>query len=305
MRYMLRRLLWTLPVLWGVLTVVFFLVHLVPGDPVTLMLGENAMPADVVAMRQRLGLDQPLWVQYGSFLWHTLGGDLGTSLTTGQRVAAEIGERLPASAELMVGAMTIAFLLAIPLGITAALNQGRWPDRLASLTALLGVSMPSFWLGPMLILLFAIVLDWLPVNGRGGLAHLVLPSITMGAALAALLTRMMRASLVEVMGEDYIRTARAKGFSEWDVVARHALRNAAIPVVTVAGLQIGTLLSGAIITESIFDWPGLGSLLLDAIFTRNYPLVQGCVLTIALIYILVNLATDLLYGWIDPRIRQS
>jgi len=304
MRYVVERLLWTGPILLGVLTLVFFLIHLIPGDPVDLMLGEQALPADRTALREALGLERPVGVQYVLYLGRTVTGDLGQSFQTRQPVAGLIAERLPATVELMLGAMAVALALALPLGILAALYHGRWLDQLASGFAVLGVAIPNFWLGPMLILLFAIQLDWLPVNERGGLAHLVLPAITLGTALAALLSRMTRTALVETLGEDYIRTARAKGLSGWHVVTGHALRNALIPVVTVAGLQIGALLSGAIITESIFDWPGLGSLLLEGILQRDYPLVQGCVLVIAVSYVLVNLATDLLYGWIDPRIRQ-
>lgn len=304
MTYAAQRLLWTVPVLLGVLTLVFFLIHLIPGDPVDLMLGENAMAADRTALREALGLDRPVAEQYFSYLGRTLQGDLGESFQSRRPVNQLIAERFPATLELMLGAMVIALFLALPLGILAALYQGRWLDQLASGFAVLGVAIPNFWLGPMLILVFAVWLDWLPVNERGGLAHLVLPAITLGTALAALLSRMTRTSLVEALSEDYVRTARAKGLSGWRVVMGHALRNALIPVVTVAGLQIGALLSGAIITESIFDWPGLGSLLLEGILQRDYPLVQGCVLVIALSYVLVNLATDLLYGWIDPRIRR-
>ena len=305
MAFLLRRLLWTLPVLFGVMTLVFFLLHLVPGDPAELMLGENATAADRVELRAALGLDRPLAEQYLLYLRHTATGDLGTSLFSRRPVADEIAERYPATVELMLGTMAVAFALAVPLGIVAALHHGRWPDHVASVFALLGVAIPNFWLGPMLILLFAVELNWLPVNERGGIAHLILPAITLGTAMAALLSRMTHTALVEVLGEDYIRTARAKGLPERRVVGVHALRNAAIPVITVAGLQVGTLLSGAIITESIFDWPGLGSLLLEGIYGRDYALVQGCVLTIAVTYILVNLAADLLYGWVDPRIRQS
>ncbi|MBI3993403.1 MAG: ABC transporter permease [Candidatus Lambdaproteobacteria bacterium] len=304
MVFLLRRLAWTLPNLLGVLTLVFFLIHLIPGDPVELMLGEQALPADRAQMRRELGLERPVPVQYVAYLGRTLRGDLGRSFQARRPVAALIAERLPATVELMLGAMAVALALALPLGILAALHHGRWLDHLASGFAVLGVAIPNFWLGPMLILVFAVWLDWLPVNERGGLAHLVLPAVTLGTALAALLSRMTRAALVDTLGEDYIRTARAKGLRAWAVVVRHALRNALIPVVTVAGLQIGVLLSGAIITESIFDWPGLGTLLLEGINQRDYPLVQGCVLVIAVGYVLVNLATDLLYGLIDPRIRQ-
>lgn len=302
MTYLLRRVLWTVPVLLGVLTVVFFLIHLIPGDPVDLMLGENALPADRQQMRLQLGLDRPVLTQYGLYLRGALTGDLGTSFHTRRPVVAMIRERLPATLELMLGAMVVALGLAIPLGILAALFRGRWPDQVAGVFAVLGVATPNFWLGPLLILLFAIQLDWLPVNERGGLANLVLPSLTLGTALAALLSRMTRTALVEVLGEDYIRSARAKGAGATRVIVVHAMRNALIPVVTVAGLQIGALLSGAIITESIFDWPGLGTLLLEGIYGRDFPLVQGCILVIATGYVLVNLATDLAYGWIDPRI---
>ena len=303
MTYLAQRLVWTLPILWGVLTVVFFLIHLIPGDPVDVMLGEQALAADREQMRAALGLDRPMGEQYLTYLGNTLQGDLGLSLRERRPVLGLIAERLPATAELMAGAMVIALALALPLGIVAALHHGRWPDRLAGFFAVLGVATPNFWLGPLLILAFAVQLDWLPVNDRGTLAHLVLPSLTLGTAMAALLSRMTRTALVEVLGEDYIRTARAKGLGGWAVLVVHALRNALIPVVTVIGLQVGVLLSGAIITESIFDWPGLGSLLLEGISGRDYPLVQGCILVIALSYVGVNLLTDLAYGWIDPRIR--
>jgi len=299
------RIAWTLPILLGVLTLVFFLIHLVPGDPVEMMLGEQARAADVSQMRSALGLDRPLGEQYMRYLARTLSGDLGESLAARRPVVRMIAERLPATVELMLGAMAVALALALPLGLLAAVRRGSWVDQTASLFAVLGVAMPNFWLGPLLILAFAIQLDWLPVNERGTLANLVLPALTLGTSLAALLSRMTRTALVEVLGEDYIRTARAKGLGAWAVLLRHALRNALIPVVTVIGLQIGVLLSGAIITESIFDWPGLGTLLLQGIQSRDYPLVQGCILFIAVTYMLVNLLTDLAYGWIDPRIRRS
>jgi peptide/nickel transport system permease protein len=304
MEYLTRRLLWTVPIMLGVLTLVFFLIHLIPGDPVELMLGEYALPTDRQHLREQLGLHHPLGRQYLTYLGKTLTGDLGESLQSRRAVAALIMERLPATVELMLGAMAVAFATALPLGIVAALRHGRWLDQLASVFAVLGVATPNFWLGPLLVLVFSIRLDWLPVNERGGLEHLVLPALTLGTALAALLSRMTRTSLVEVLGEDYIRSARAKGVGPGRVILVHALRNALIPVITVAGLQIGVLLSGAIITESIFDWPGIGTLLLEGIYQRDYPLVQGCVLFIATTYVLINLATDLLYGWVDPRIRQ-
>jgi peptide/nickel transport system permease protein len=302
--FLLRRLLWTLPIMLGVLTLVFFLIHLIPGDPVELMLGEQALPTDRQQLREQLGLDRPIAAQYAYYLGRTLSGNMGRSLHSRRPVTELILERLPATVELMLGAMAVAFAIALPLGILAAVFHGRWLDRAASLFAVLGVAMPNFWLGPLLVLVFSIHFDLLPVSERGGPANLVLPAITLGTALAALLSRMTRTSLVEVLGEDYIRSARAKGLSRTRVILVHALRNALIPMITVAGLQIGVLLSGAIITESIFDWPGIGSLLLEGIYQRDYPLVQGSILCIATSYVLINLATDMLYGWVDPRIRQ-
>jgi peptide/nickel transport system permease protein len=303
--YLARRLLLLIPVLLGVVTLVFFLIHMIPGDPVDAMLGENASDAGRQELRHALGLDRPLLHQYLVYLGGIVRGDLGTSLFSRRPVTDEILERFPASFELMLGAIAIALMIALPLGIVAAVKPHGLVDGSAMVVSLLGVSIPNFWLGPLLILVFAVQLDWLPINGRGGLAHLVLPAITLGTAMAAMVSRMVRTSLLEVLGEDYIRTARAKGLSETRVLLRHALRNALIPVVTILGLQVGVLLSGAIITESIFDWPGLGHLLLSGITQRNYPLVQGCVLFIATIYVLVNLATDIAYAWIDPRVRLS
>jgi peptide/nickel transport system permease protein len=302
--YLLNRLLWTAPIALGVASLVFLLLHLVPGDPVDLMLGEQAVAADRDQLRARLELDRPLGVQYVAFLRRIATGDLGESIQTREPVAERIGQRYPATIELMVGAMAVALAVAFPLGMIAAVYRGRWPDLAASAFAVMGVAVPSFWLGPMLILIFAVWMDWLPVNGRDDWTSLVLPAVTLGVALAALLSRMLRSALTGVLVEDYVRTARAKGVPERTVLWRHALRNALIPVVTVIGLQVGVLLSGAIITENIFDWPGLGSLLLEGIRSRDYPVVQGCVLTIALTYVGVNLLTDLTYGWIDPRIRE-
>jgi len=301
--YIIRRLLLLFVVLFGVVTLVFFLIHMIPGDPVDIMLGENAVPADKEALRHNLGLDQPLYVQYAHYISGVVRGDLGVSINSRKPVLHEILDRFPASAELMAGAMCIALLMAVPLGIFAAMKPYGLVDAGAMLVSFLGVSMPSFWLGPLLILLFAIQLDWLPVNEGGGLDHLVLPSLTLGTAMAAMLSRMIRASLLEVLEEEYIRTARAKGLFERTVILKHALRNALIPIITILGLQVGALLSGAIITESIFDWPGLGTLLLQGIYTRNYPMVQGCILFIATVYVLVNLMTDIAYAWADPRVR--
>ncbi|MEJ2640615.1 MAG: ABC transporter permease [Desulfosarcinaceae bacterium] len=301
--YLIRRLLLLFVVLFGVVTLVFFLIHLIPGDPVDIMLGDQALAADKEVLRHAMGLDQPIASQYLSYLGDLLRGDLGRSVHSHRPVLAEIVERFPATVELMLGAMAVALLMALPLGIVSALKPYGWLDGASMLISFLGISIPNFWLGPMLIILFSIQLGWLPVNERGGLDHLILPAITLGTAMAAMLSRMIRASLLEVLDEEYITNARAKGLPERLVIFKHALRNALIPVITIIGLQVGVLLSGAIITEAIFDWPGLGSLLLEGIYSRNYPLVQGCILIIASVYVMVNLLTDLAYAWADPRVR--
>ena len=299
----LRRLLLLVPTVLGVLTLVFFLVHLIPGDPVELMLGETASRADLGQLRADLGLDRPLGEQYARFLGGLVRGDLGRSFFYRKPVLAVIGGALPATALLAAAAMAVALLVALPVGILAAIRRDRLPDRLALVGSLVGVSMPNFWLGPMLIILFSFRLGWLPVSGREGAASLVLPALTLGTALSAILVRMTRASMLDVLGEDYLRTARAKGARPIAVIARHALRNALLPVVTIVGLQFGALLSGAVITENVFAWPGVGTLLIQAITARDYPLVQGCVLVIALCYVFVNFLTDSLYALIDPRVR--
>ena len=303
--FLLRRLLLLIPVLWGVATLVFLLLHFIPGDPVDLMLGDSALGTDRETLRDQLGLNDPLIVQYLRYFGDLLQGDWGTSLFSKKPVFEEIMERVPATMELMFGAMVVTILVAMPLGLIAAVNKGSWIDQGAMIFSLLGVSIPNFWLGPMLILLFSIHFDLLPVNERGGLEHLILPALTLGTSLASILARITRSSVVETLQAEYIRTARSKGISELRILFRHALRNALIPIVTVIGLQVGVLLSGAIITEAIFDWPGLGNLLISAINTRNYPLVQGCVLFIAGSYVIVNLVIDLLYAYLDPRIRLS
>ncbi len=303
MRYLARRLLFTLPVLLGVATLVFSLIHLVPGDPVQSMLGEGVSPQDVAEMRTRLGLDRPLLVQYGSFLKGLVSGDLGTSLRTNQSVARAIAERMPATLELALAAMAVAITIALPLGILAAVRARTATDVAATTLALVGISIPNFWLGPLLAIVFSVVLGWLPVSGRGSLAHLVLPAITLGAPLAAVLARMTRASVIEELHELYVLAARARGASRLRAVVRHAFRNSLIPVVTVIGLQFGAVLTGAVITETIFAWPGVGRLLIQSISFRDYPLVQGCILLIAGTYVSMNLLTDLLYGFLDPRIR--
>ncbi len=303
--FLLRRLLLLIPVLWGVATLVFLLLHFIPGDPIDLMLGDSALGTDRETLRDQLGLNDPLIIQYIRYFGDLLQGDWGTSLFSKKPVFEEIMERVPATMELMFGAMVVTILVAMPLGLIAAVKKGTWIDQGSMIFSLLGVSIPNFWLGPMLILLFSIHFDLLPVNERGGLEHLILPALTLGTSLASILARITRSSVVETLQAEYIRTARSKGISELRILLRHALRNALIPIVTVIGLQIGVLLSGAIITEAIFDWPGLGNLLISAINSRNYPLVQGCVLFIAGSYVMVNLLIDLLYAYLDPRIRLS
>ncbi|WP_044412110.1 nickel ABC transporter permease [Thiomicrospira microaerophila] len=301
--YLLRQLGSLLFVTWVVSSLVFLLIHLVPGDPVSVMLGDWASPADEQALRQQLGLDKPLWQQYVIYFSGLLQFDFGQSLFFQQPVSELLLERLPMTAYLAVMAMLIAVLIAFPLGMWAALRAGQWPDYTAMTVALVGVSIPNFWLGPMLILLFSISLAWLPVSGADQPWAWVLPALTLGTALAAILARMLRASLLEIFHEDYIRTAKAKGLNKTRVYGVHALRNALLPVVTIMGLQLGTLLGGAVITEVVFDWPGLGQLLVDSIQRRDYPVVQGCILIISVIYISVNALTELVYAWLDPRIR--
>ena len=302
-RFLVRRLALTLPVLFGVSTLVFALIHFIPGDPAQAMLGETASDEDVQALRERLGLDRPLVEQYGTFLAGVARGDLGTSLRTNEPVATAILDRLPATLELAAAAMLVSIGIAIPLGIIAAVRRGTFVDHLATTLALTGISIPSFWLGPLLAIVFAVELGWLPVSGRGTPAHLILPAISLGTALAAILARMMRASLLEELREPYVQAARARGTSRTRAVLRHAFRNSLIPVVTLVGLQLGAVLTGTVITETIFAWPGVGRLLIQSIGFRDYPLVQGCILFIAVTYVGVNLLTDLVYGVLDPRIR--
>lgn len=297
-------MLYTLPVLWLVVSAVFLLIHLVPGDPIVQMLGEGAPASDVAATRHEYGLDLPLPQQYVRYWKGVLHGDLGPSIRYGQGVTRLIAQRYPFTLQLTLASLLIAILISVPAGVRSAQRRGRWDDKLLSVVSLFGLSFPNFALGPILILFFAIKLGWLPVSGTGTFAHLVLPSLTMGGALAAILTRMVRTSMLEELGQDYIRTARAKGLSERAVVYRHALRNAMLPVLTVVGLQFGALLAGAIVTETIFSWPGIGRLTIQAIGNRDYYLVQGCILAIGLTYVLVNFLTDLLYSVANPRIRQ-
>jgi len=303
LRFLARRLVLTIPVLLGVATLVFSLIHLIPGDPAQAMLGETASEEDVAALRSKLGLDRPLVEQYGAFLSGAIRGDLGTSLRTSQPVTQAILERVPATFELAAAAMFVSLAFSIPLGIVAAVKRGTAVDHAATTLSLLGVSVPNFWLGPLLAIVFSIELGWLPVSGRGTPAHLILPAISLGAALAAILARMTRATLLEELREPYVQAARARGASRWRAVLRHAFRNSLIPVVTLIGLQFGAVLTGAVITETVFAWPGIGRLLIQSIGFRDYPLVQGCILLIAVTYVAMNLLTDLVYGVLDPRIR--
>lgn len=287
----------------GVSLIVFLLIHIVPGDPVEVMLGETAQPADRAALRAQLGLDQPLATQIARYYGELLSGNLGASLHSKQPVLEILLERMPATIQLAAAALGVALIIAIPLGVLAAVHKGGGWDRTAMGVALIGVSMPHFWLGPVLILVFSLWLGWLPVSGREAWSSLVLPALTLGSGMAAILSRMVRASLLEVLQEDYVRTARAKGLSQNAVVWRHAMRNALLPVVTVMGLQFGALLGGAVVTETVFAWPGVGQLTIEAIQRRDYPVVQACVLLISVAYVLVNTFTDFAYAWLDPRVH--
>jgi len=301
--YLLRRVIHSIFVLWGAVTVVFIVVRLVPGDPAQMMFGAQASAEDVAALRQRMGLDRPVPVQYVSFLLNVSRLDLGTSLTLDQPAVGAVASRLPATALLAVSAMTIALALSLPLDTLAALRRGSALDRVVSGLSLIGQAVPSFWIGIMFILIFARVLQWLPSSGIGGWKHWLLPAVTLALPVVGVLTRLMRSGLLEVLGTDFIRTAHAKGLTNRSVVTRHAFRNALIPVITVAGLQFGSLLAGAVIVETVFAWPGAGRLLIDSITRRDYPVVQASVLFITTGFILVNLIIDLSYGFLDPRIR--
>jgi ABC-type dipeptide/oligopeptide/nickel transport system permease component len=303
LKSLLFRLVYTIPVVWLVVSIVFLLIHLVPGDPIEQMLGEGARPTDIAALRHAYGLDMPLGQQYLHYWRGVLHGDLGHSLRLNDTVTHLVLSRYPYTAELTAAALLVALALALPTGVASAVRRDRWQDRTLSVVSLLGLSFPGFALGPILILLVSIKLGWLPVSGAGDVSHLVLPAITMGGALAAVLTRMVRTAMLEELGQDYIRTARAKGLPERTVIYKHALRNALIPVITLVGLQFGALLAGAIVTETIFSWPGVGRLTVSAISNRDYSLLQGCILAVGLTYVLVNLATDVLYLVVNPRIR--
>ena len=303
MSFLLSRLFSALVVVIGVSTLVFLLIHIVPGDPVEVMLGESSQPADREALRHAMHLDEPVTVQLLQYYDNLLHLDLGTSLHSKRPITELLRERLPATMELAVAGIIIAVLISFPLGMLAAVRKNTAWDSGAMAFSLLGISIPNFWMGPILILVFSLWLGWLPVSGRESFASLVLPALTLGTAMAAILSRMIRATLLEVFSEDYIRTARAKGLGEYTVLVHHGLRNAMLPVMTLLGLQLGTLLGGAVITEIVFSWPGIGQLTIDAINKRDYPVVQACVLVISLAYVVVNTLTDIAYGVLDPRIR--
>lgn len=300
---MIKRLLGIFPVVFGVLALTFLLMHLVPGDPVDVMLGDSASVADRASLRTELGLDQPVLIQFGHYLSNLAHGDLGRSIHTKTPILALIQARYPATLQLALFALAFGLILGVPLGIFAALHAGKWQDFLVTIVSVRFSAMPAFWLGPVLMLIFAVWLGWLPVNGMESHTSIVLPALTLGLGLSAILTRMTRTSLLEVLHEDFIRTARAKGLPETTIILRHALRAALLPIITIVGLQMGSLLAGAVITETIFSWDGVGRLLVESIEKRDYPVTQACVLVVALSYVLVNLVTDLVYGLTDPRSR--
>lgn len=303
LQYLIKRVVLAAPVLLGVSIVVFTIIRLIPGDPAQVMAGQNATREVVEGIRNTLGLDRPIVVQFGIFLRNAARGDLGRSLFNGAPVVEELVQRFPRTIRLAVASMLVASLIGIPAGILSATRHLSWVDSIVMVLALVGVSMPVFWLGLNLILVFAVRLRWLPAIGHETPLHLILPSITLGMASAAIIARMTRSAMLEVLRQEYVRTARAKGVAESSVIRRHALRNGLIPVVTVVGLQLGTLLSGAVLTESVFAWPGVGRLLVDAVLARDYPVIQGAVLLIATTFVFLNVLVDMLYGALDPRIR--
>lgn len=302
---MMKRFIGMIPVVFGVLLLTFLLVHSVPGDPVEVMLGESASAADRIQLRSDLGLDKPLTVQFATYIIKLVHGDFGASIHSKKPIVDLLAERLPATFQLAFLALLFAISIGLPLGVIAALRVNQWPDKIASVLSLTVAAMPHFWMGPMLMMVFALWLGLLPVSGMENPSAIILPALTLGFGLAGILTRMTRASMLEVLHEDFIRTARAKGLSESNVVLHHALRAALLPIVTVLGLQLGSLLAGTVITETVFAWDGIGRLLVESIEKRDYPVTQACVLVVALTYVFVNFATDVLYTKIDPRVRFS
>ncbi|MBS3918803.1 MAG: ABC transporter permease [Deltaproteobacteria bacterium] len=305
LQYVIKRLLSTIPVLLGISLLLFFMLRMLPGDPAQVLAGQMASQEDIKNIRQQLGLDKPIFVQYGIFLSRLAKLDLGRSARTQSPVIKEIWARLPNTVLLAVTAITLACLFGIPAGIISAVRPYTWIDYLFTSMALFGISMPVFWLGLMLIVVFSLVLHWLPAGGIGSWKHVILPSFTLAAFVVAFITRITRASMIETLSQDYTTTARSKGLKEQVVIVKHALKNALIPIVTVVGLQFGLLLGGAVLTETVFAWPGLGRLIVDSILARDYPVIQGTILIFGLLYILVNLVVDLLYAYIDPRIRYA
>ena len=302
--YILRRLLQTIPVLWGVATAVFAMLHLLPGDPVAVMLQQSGGNAEAMTrLRHQLGLDLPLWEQYLTFMWNAIRGDFGSSIFQNRPVIRIIGEQIGATAELTLTAMAVAITLGLVFGCLAAVRHDSWVDRLCMLIASVGVAMPVFWLALLAIFFFSFTLGWFPATGQGGPQRLILPAVVLGIGSAASIARLVRSSLLEVLRQDYVRTARAKGLGALSVTLKHALRNALIPTVTVIGLQVGSLMGGTVVTETIFSRQGLGRLAVDSILTKDFPVVQGTVLLGAIVYILINLVVDLSYAVIDPRIR--
>ncbi|MDI1362124.1 nickel ABC transporter permease [Methylotenera sp.] len=303
--FLIKKLSSFATVIFGVLLLTFLLIHLVPGDPVEVMLGESASSADRNQLRADLGLDQPLIQQFGAYLAKLSQGDLGKSIHTKTPIIEMMKTRYPATVKLALLSLIIGIALGVPMGVYAALKVNHWQDIVVTLVSVRLSAMPAFWLGPMLMLIFAVWLGWLPVSGMESGASIILPALTLGFGLSAILTRMTRTSLLEVLNDDYIRTARAKGLTEQAVILRHALRAALLPIITIVGLQMGSLLAGTVITETIFSWDGIGRLLVESIEKRDYPVTQACVLIVALSYVLVNLVTDVLYRFADPRVRVS
>ncbi len=303
LNYIIKRLFGAVFVLFSILTLVFFLIHIVPGDPIEVMLGETARAVDREALRHSLGLDLPVIQQWAEYLRDFTHFDLGMSLHSKQHVSQLLLQRIPATVTLSFASLFVAVLIAVPLGILSAVHKDSIWDRLSMMSAMLGVSIPNFVMCPLLILIFSLWLEWFPVSGNEGMNSLILPALTLGSALAAILSRMIRSSMLEVLQEDYIRSARARGLTEFNILVFHALRNAALPVVTILGMQLGTLLAGAVITETIFSWPGIGQLMIESIQKRDYPIVQGCVILISFSYVLINLITDFICVSLDPRIK--
>lgn len=303
--FILRRILDTIPVMLGATLLVFTVMQFVPGDPVLLLLGDHASAAEVARVRQELGLDQPLVIQYLRWLWGVVRGDFGRALIDGVPVLPSLLARLPATITLLCAAMVVSLLIAVPAGVISAIWRGTWIDSVVRMIALLGVSFPSVWLALLFILVFSLWLRVLPASGAGTIRHLVLPAITLGSGMAAIVMRMVRSAMLEVLQEDYVRTARAKGLAGWAVIIRHVFRNALIPLITVVGLQAGYLLSGSVVVESVFSWPGIGLYAFQRIVTRDYPMIMGCLFLFAMMYAFVNLVTDILYATVDPRIRME